>query len=165
MTNSFSDHLEQYGIFAFDSDEYWTWGGERLGAKRARTVDQLRKPINRGHPTKRQLLAFYDYIADLEIGAVVHSLKAGAITASGEAIATRIEGRKRVLDVGCAIGYTTTWLAAIDPGRLVTGIDFSLPAVQTATECAKRLGIENVKFVHADLAEALPEGPYDFDPA
>jgi predicted O-methyltransferase YrrM len=161
MTNSFSDHLERYGILPFDSDEYWSWGAAKLGAKRAQTLNRLRRPIEGGHPTSRQLLAFYDFIADPDVAAVVHSSKGCAIKVSGEEVAAHIKDRKQILDIGCSIGYTATWLAAIEPSRVVTGIDFSQAAVHTATEYANRLGITNVKFVHADVIERVPEGPYD----
>lgn len=157
---SFSAHLERYDIFSFDSNEYWPWGAEKLGPK-AKRLNQLRRPLQGRHPTKRQLLAFYDFIADPDIASVVHSMKTDAIKSSGEAIAAHIGGRRRVLEVGCAIGYMTTWLAAIEPERVVTGVDFSQRAVETATQCAKRLGIENVTFALADIVETLPAGPYD----
>jgi 2-polyprenyl-3-methyl-5-hydroxy-6-metoxy-1,4-benzoquinol methylase len=161
MTNSFQDHLEHYGIFHFDTNEYWHWSSRKLGSKRAERLNRLRKPITRGTPTKRQLLAFYDFIADPTVAAVVHSLKAGAIKESGEAIARHIKGRKGILDLGCSIGYMTTWFAANDPRHIVTGIDISGPAVNTAVRFSRELSVTNVTFEQADFIQKIPGGPYD----
>jgi len=161
MTSSFSDHLERYGIFPFDTDEYWTWGGMKLGSKRARILQRLRKPIDQGHPTKRQLLSFYDFIADPTVAAVVHSSKARAIKESGKAISDHIKGRRRILDLGCSIGYMTTWFAASNPDHRVAGIDFSGPAVHAAAQVAREFGISNVIFEQADFVQTIPGGPYD----
>lgn len=62
----------------------------------------------------------------------------------------------RLLDLGCGVGGTSTWLAqALDAN--VTGITISSEQQKIATQRAKHLGFENqVQFVQGDFA-AMPE--------
>jgi len=141
-----TDHLGRYGIRHFDSDDYWEWGGKQLGKSLAGKLDRYRAPIVEGTATKAQEKRFYDLIAAPKIAGVVHSQKADAIRASGEAVASRVEGRSRILDLGCGIGYLTTYYARLDTRRVVTGWDISKKAVRVAQNFAARLGVENVQF-------------------
>jgi 2-polyprenyl-3-methyl-5-hydroxy-6-metoxy-1,4-benzoquinol methylase len=126
-------------------------------------------------------LRFYNWIARPEVSAVMHSMKAGAIAASGTAVAARLgrldqaaiggshlparsggTGRpRRILDLGCAHGYLTTWYALQDRRREVTGVDFSKESVVQARRMARRLGVRNVKFTCLDLARDVLRATYD----
>jgi 2-polyprenyl-3-methyl-5-hydroxy-6-metoxy-1,4-benzoquinol methylase len=77
-------------------------------------------------------LAFYEFIADPQIAGVVHSMKADAIRVCGQFVAERLTG-PRVLDVGCNIGYLSTWYARVHPAIQVTGVDIS-----SASICVRR---------------------------
>jgi SAM-dependent methyltransferase len=60
------------------------------------------------------------------------------------------------LDVGCGGGQVSTALAdLVAPGGFVTGVDIGETTVLHATESARELGVENVRFERADVY-ALP---------
>ncbi|WP_083903870.1 class I SAM-dependent methyltransferase [Nocardia cerradoensis] len=69
---------------------------------------------------------------------------------------------KRLLHLQCHIGTDT--LAWARHGAAVTGLDFSAPAVRTATGLAARIGVPGARFVTAnvyDAATALAGNRYD----
>ena len=92
---------------------------------------------------------------------VVHSVKCGAIRASGMAVQKLIEGRKRVLDLGCNTGYLTTWYASLDDQRQLLGIDFSQACIEAAKAKAKKLKIRNARFQVADIDVFKSDTPFD----
>ena len=66
---------------------------------------------------------------------------------------TRPTGNERLLDVGTGAGHTA--LAFAPHVRHGTGLDLTEEMVETATQLARKRGIENVTFLRGD-AEALP---------
>lgn len=65
-------------------------------------------------------------------------------------------GNVRMLDLGCGVGGTSTWLAQA-LGIKVTGISLSAAQIEIARERAQKLGLtQQVDFVLADFS-ALPE--------
>lgn len=68
----------------------------------------------------------------------------------------------RVLDVGCGFGDTTQRLGELvgKEGEAV-GIDVSEPFIAAAREEAKEAGVENVRFLAADVQVARLEGGFD----
>lgn len=66
------------------------------------------------------------------------------------------ESKPQLLDLGCGVGGTSTWLAqALDAN--VTGITISSEQQKLATERARVLGLDNqVRFLQGDFA-AMPE--------
>jgi SAM-dependent methyltransferase len=65
-----------------------------------------------------------------------------------------IEGR--LLEIGCGLGVTSSFLAAELPGSLVVGTDRSALGVARATEIAATVGVENVRFLQAALEDITP---------
>ncbi len=149
------DHLAFYGISRSDSDGYWNWAGGRLGEAKAREIDSLREQItSRGSKKKPEVLnRFYSLMADPEIASIIHSMKADAIRASGAYVQLRIEGRKKVLDLGCGLGYLTSWYAFCDQTRTVLGVDFSGSCILEAQQKARDMGIINVDFQALEIDE------------
>ena len=150
-------HLELYGIKHFDSDEYWDWGGEQLGMNLGEKLNKYREPIVQGNATDSEFRQFYDLIARPRVAAVVHSMKADAIRASCEAIDAAIGDQTAVLDVGCSIGYLTTYYGRANHRRKVVGWDVTEKAVQVAKRLAKKLGVRNVTFECRDIIRNAPE--------
>lgn len=68
----------------------------------------------------------------------------------------------RLLEVGCASGHNLLPLAARFPESSFVGIDFSDTAILKARRHAEALGLGNVEFEHADLADWRPASE-DFD--
>jgi 2-polyprenyl-3-methyl-5-hydroxy-6-metoxy-1,4-benzoquinol methylase len=155
-------HLERYGIKHFpDDDAYWKWGGTALDLKTARQIERYMWAHADGKVTPSQTRRFYDLIATPAVASVVHSQKADAIRASGQAVADRIGSARRVLDLGCGLGYLTTYYAIVNPSRRVLGCDASQKTMHHADVLAKKFGIPNVEFLHWKANEPLPAGPWD----
>jgi SAM-dependent methyltransferase len=60
--------------------------------------------------------------------------------------------RLTVLDLGCGRGLTACLLAAANPGWQVVGVDLQPAHVAEATEVAAAAGLDNLRFLEADLA-------------
>ena len=72
---------------------------------------------------------------------------------------------QRVVDLGCGSGRTMLELAGgVGPGGEVTGVDISAEMLARGRERAARLGVGNVKFLHAD-AQVHDFGEDRFDAA
>ena len=98
MKQSLAEHLLLYGIRHFKTDDYWAWAGSSLGEKKARELDGLRDKVTKRCAKKypRDVKAFYDAAACPETASLILSMKADAIRASGEAVAERLAGRKKI---------------------------------------------------------------------
>ncbi len=161
MGETLLEHLSQFGLRHFMGDEYWAWASAQLPGETAEQLNVLRKPVVEGKATATDQLRFYDYIATPAIAAVVHSLKSDAIAASGQAVNRHLHAAKAVLDLGCGIGYLTTWYARQDPRRHALGVDISAPSIMHARQWADQLGVTNVRFLQRDISAELPSGPWD----
>ena len=156
------EHLSFYGIRHFGNDNFWEWARRELGEEVAQTVDRLREPLfKEGSIPAKDWLLFYEYVAQQSISGVVNSMKADAIRVSGEAVCERISVRHKILDLGCGIGYLTTWYALRDNTRSVFGVDFSKASIQEARRKALELGVRNVDFETMDIQKSLPDDRYE----
>ena len=132
-------HLNKvYGIKHFDGDDYWLWASETLG-NNAERVDRLRPPIVEGNASRAQQKRFHDFIANQPMASVLHSSKADAIRASGEFIVKQLQTSTAILDVGCSIGYLTSYYALMSSTRQVVGCDVSIPSINIARKIAERI--------------------------
>ncbi len=70
---------------------------------------------------------------------------------------------EHIIDIGCGAGATSLAIAQeIGLSGSVTGLDISPALVNEATKRAKKLKLENIRFLLADAAVAtLPAGPVD----
>jgi predicted O-methyltransferase YrrM len=89
---------------------------------------------------------------------------------SGRLLAVLATGRRRVVEVGTAIGYSTLWMALAQPdGGTIVTIDPDRDRTVRAREFWRRAGVadDQVRVVNAPalqaFAEATPElgGPFD----
>jgi SAM-dependent methyltransferase len=69
---------------------------------------------------------------------------------------------QRVLDIGCGLGDTTQQIAALvgATGEAV-GVDAAANFIETAAAEASEAGVENTRFLVADVQTDPLEGPYD----
>ena len=80
-----------------------------------------------------------------------------------EAVAQRVPGSGRILEVGCGHGLLSARLAMTSSRRRVLGIDVATDkifAAQAAAEEGARRGISNLEFRRTAPGE-LPAGPWD----
>jgi SAM-dependent methyltransferase len=75
-----------------------------------------------------------------------------AMTLAGAAWTPRDRDRLSVLDIGCGRGLTPILLAAANPGWEVTGLDLQPAHVAEAAVIAADAGLDNARFIEADLA-------------
>jgi predicted O-methyltransferase YrrM len=66
------------------------------------------------------------------------------------------------LELGCGQGYSAMILAASNPGWTVTAIDFNPAHIAAARDWAAEAGLENIRFIEADLS-TLAEAPASRD--
>jgi SAM-dependent methyltransferase len=69
---------------------------------------------------------------------------------------------KKVLEAGCGIGAQTVILAKNNPETEITSIDISLQSIEKARKKVREEGIENVRFLQADIFN-LPFEEDSFD--
>jgi 2-polyprenyl-3-methyl-5-hydroxy-6-metoxy-1,4-benzoquinol methylase len=161
VTIDLVDHLARYEIRHFADDSYWEWGATILDRKTGRKIERYMGAHAEGRATPSQSRHFYDLIATPQIASVVHSLKADAIRSSGQAVADTIGSARRVLDLGCGLGYLTTYYAAMVPTRHILGCDASQKTIHYADVFAKKFEVRNVEFAQWQADEEVPPGPWD----
>lgn len=162
-TESLADHLAAMEIRPYDT---FGRGGPNLpGLDRStrEKVHRRRVAIGRGATARRQK-SLFAFATTPTLVAYLHSIKADAIRASGEAVApwlSDLPAGARILDAGCNVGYLTLWYARRFPRLEVVGCDFVPEAVAYATASAAERGIANVRFEVADLTVGVPDGEFD----
>ena len=154
-------HLESFGIRHFEEAEYWKWGGGKIGARRVRALNRLRAPLAQEIATHGQRQRFYEYIATEQIVNVVASMKADAIAASGLAAQKYLAKCERIIDLGCSVGYLTTWYAKQLPLASIVGIDCVPANITTAVSEAAKRGLDNCGFQVADAGMLATSHPFD----
>jgi 2-polyprenyl-3-methyl-5-hydroxy-6-metoxy-1,4-benzoquinol methylase len=71
-----------------------------------------------------------------------------------DAIEQHLPEAGTVLDLGCGYGLFTLYFAHRRPGCRFAGVDIAQERVARAAETARRLGLGNVRFEHADAASS-----------
>lgn len=153
-------HLLKFGIRDQASRGSDGHSSEALDPRQLKRLEQLGRPLNKGRPRKADVLAFYELIASPRIASVVHSNKADAIRVTGEFVQQELEGES-ILDIGCNIGYLTSWYALQNPAAAVLGIDLSPSSIMLAGRYAARLGIGNLHYATVDGQRFSPDRPFD----
>ena len=151
---SFEEHLKLFNIFYFKS------------------FNELHKFANTNwpEPTKEELIIlnnrekadssssfkdnwkFYSAIGKSKIlQSVILSERYGSYKSCSNFIIKNLHGVKTVLDIGCSIGYLTTYYALKIPESSFIGIDFSLESVKKANFMKKKLNLNNIDFITEDM--------------
>lgn len=152
---SLNNHLRAFGIH--DQSGSMCQMPEPRQIKR---LEQLSRPLNKGRPKKADVVAFYEFLASPRLASWGHSNKADAIRVTGEFVLQALEG-ERILDVGCNMGYLTSWYARQKPAAQVLGIDLSPSCIDSAKRQAVKLGITNLRYAVADGGRFAPEQLFD----
>lgn len=98
----------------------------------------------------RAAVRFYEWLSTRRRAAAIHSYKWAEILVSGTWAAAAVAALDPLVtvDIGCNVGYWTTWMAAQRP---VLGIDRSKPAIGLARAAAKELNRPGASFAVADF--------------
>ncbi len=98
--------------------------------------------------------------------AMSHPLADPAMTAAAArlaGLAAPSPATARILEIGCCSGHHLIPLAMRWPQSRCIGIDLAESSVAVATRRAAQAGVENVRFLAADLRDFTPDdGPFDF---
>ena len=122
--------------------------------------EQLSRPLNKGRAKKADVVAFYEFLASPRLASWGHSNKADAIRVTGEFVLHELEG-ERILDIGCNMGYLTSWYARQNPAAHVMGIDLSPSCIDSAKRLAVKLGIANLRYAVPDGGHFTPDQLFD----
>jgi len=119
-------------------------------------------PRERFVPQRMSLLAYMDESVEVfpaRDGAPARYLLAPMVLGRLLELAS-VEPENKVLDVGCATGYSTAVVARL--ARIVIGLEPEPELAGAARRTLRELAIENVTIVEGALAEGAPQdGPYD----
>ncbi len=119
-------------------------------------------PRERFVPPRMSLLAYMDESVEVfpaRDGAPARYLLAPMPLARLVQLAS-VEPEDKVLDVGCATGYSTAVLARL--ARIVIGLEPEPELAEAARRTLRGLAIEKATIVEGALAEGAPkDGPYD----
>jgi SAM-dependent methyltransferase len=125
-------------------------------------TDDESRPVCHGLAMQDILRARYDAVS-YHSGAIPdsHPARMGAIGRL-HGLPTAAPDRCRVLELGCADGMNLLPMAERFPYSQFLGVDFAQGHVAAAEEARAACGLDNVRFVCADLREFEPE-PEGFD--
>ena len=90
--------------------------------------------------------------------------QAAAIAGATDAVlrAAGIGGTMRVLDLGTGLGHVALMVAGmLAPGGSVLGVDQAQRLLELAEQRRAAAGVENVRFVEADVRAFAPDEPFD----
>ena len=151
---SFEEHLKLFNIFHFKSfDEienfaYSNWS--KPTNNELKFLNQRKK----ADPSSSFIdnLKFYGAVGKSEIlQSLILSEKYGSYESSSNFVIENLNGFKTILDIGCSIGYLTTYYALKIPESSFIGIDFSFESVKKANNMKKKLNLNNIDFMVRDM--------------
>jgi len=67
----------------------------------------------------------------------------------------------RILDLGCGFGLFSLYFALDAPTRDLTGVDLDSERIEAATQCAARLGVDNVHYTASNVLDWRGTEPFD----
>lgn len=152
---SLPNHLLAFGIRDQSCSVY-----QMPEPRQLKRLEQLSRPLNKGRPKKADVVAFNEFLASPRLASWGHSNKADAIRVTGEFVLQELEG-ERILDIGCNMGYLTSWYARQNPAARVLGIDLSPSCIESAQRQAVKLGIANLRYAIADGGHFSPDQLFD----
>jgi ubiquinone/menaquinone biosynthesis C-methylase UbiE len=76
-------------------------------------------------------------------------------------IVTKMREGIRVCDLGCGQGLAAMLMAQAFPNSMFVGLDISEPALETARSEARKLGLDNLKFITRDAAALASSHEFD----
>ena len=151
---SFEKHLKLFNIFNFKSfDEIENFAYSNWSKP---TKDELKflNQRKKADPSSSFIdnLKFYGAVGKSEIlQSLILSERYGSYESSSNFVIENLNGFKTILDIGCSIGYLTTYYALKIPESSFIGIDFSFESVKKANNMKKKLNLNNIDFMVRDM--------------
>ena len=148
------EHLKSYNLLNFNSfDELSNYAVENWDEPNDTEMEYLNcRDGSSPEAGFIENLKFYNsiYSSDL-LRSIVLSEKFGSYMACANFIENKLDESKKILDIGCGIGYLTTYYALKYPNSEFYGIDFSIEAIKHANKFMDDLKINNVEFQAIDM--------------
>lgn len=145
-------HLEEFGLEFFNTEsDYFVWADKLF----ERNFKKLGKDINKYITTfekhsadpenERITKLFFDIAASHNLFIkILHSIKSVNIAQSCMGVIDEITDNSNILDLGCNVGYLSSFYAKHFPNSLITGIDVNKKSILKAREINQN--IKNLEF-------------------
>ena len=138
IKNSLKKHLVNFGLKFFDNFNQYDLWKENYFKKSNIPIDTKKKYLmfleknlmNRSYSLSDE---FYDLIAKYEkLMIITHSMKSNEILNSGLSVINELKENSNILDIGCNLGYLTSFYAKIFPSSNFLGFDKSKNSILKA---------------------------------
>lgn len=161
------EHLKLFNIFRFNNfDEIEDFS---LNSNWTEPTNEEIKFLNhreKADPSSsfKDNLRFYSAIGKSGLlQSAILSERYGSYESTSSFVLKNLHGTKKVLDVGCSIGYLTSFYALKIPESSFIGIDFSLESIKTANKMKRQLNLDNVDFACSDMNNIkYPDKYFDY---
>ena len=162
---SIEKHLNQYDLFKFDSyDEIAEYAYSKYAEPSEEEIELLNNR-EMADPSSSFIdnLKFYNGVSSSEVlRSIILSEKFGSYVKCSETILNTLEIPEVILDVGCSIGYLTTWIARNFDKAIIHGIDNSINSIHYANKMKNKMKIDNVHFQAMDFSNMkFPNKSFD----
>ena len=161
------EHLKLFNIFRFNNfDEIEDFS---LNSNWTEPTNEEIKFLNhreKADPSSsfKDNLRFYSALGKSGLlQSAILSERYGSYESTSSFVLKSLHGTKKVLDVGCSIGYLTSFYALKIPESSFIGIDFSLESIKTANKMKRQLNLDNVDFACSDMNNIkYPDKYFDY---
>jgi SAM-dependent methyltransferase len=148
-------HLEEFGLEFFDSEfAYFSWANrlfEENQKKLGKDISKYLKIFDKhsADPTNERIAnLFYDHAASNNFFIkILHSIKSHNIAQSCIGVIQELNEKNKknkILDLGCNVGYLTSFYAKYFPNSSITGIDTNKKSILKAKQLNQ--SYENLEF-------------------
>ena len=135
-------HLEEFGLEFFNNgSEYFAWANELFEENTKeldKDIDKYIKLFDKhaDDPSNdRKQKLFYDHAASHNFFIkILHSIKSVVIAQSCIGVIEEIIDNSEILDLGCNVGYLTSFYAKYYPNSSITGIDINKKSILKAKQ-------------------------------
>lgn len=152
---SIEKHLNQYDLFKFDSfEDIEEYANSNYAEPSEQEIELLNNRVM-ADPSSPFVdnLKFYNGVSSSEVlRTIILSEKFGSYVKCSETIVNTLEKPKKILDIGCSIGYLTTWIARNFDEAIIHGIDNSINSIKHANKMKNKIKIDNVYFQTIDFS-------------
>lgn len=157
------EHLIEFGLEFFDDDSYWDWGGALLQSnvpyKEFEQLEEYREKAYGDNSTYGDKKRFYDFIATRDVFVkVIHSMKSDEIASSCLSVINEIKDDSNILDLGCNVGYSTSFYSKYFKKSQIVGFDISKKSILRANQ----LNPKNPNLQFFNSFEKIKDFRFDF---
>ena len=159
-------HLSDFGLIVFDNKyDYDKWSKEKIINSHITKSDKDKYlnyiKINNLKNINYLDLNFYNLIAKyLDLCVILHSMKSEDILISGFSASKSLLDETNILDLGCNVGYLSSFYSKLFLKSKVTGFDTSYSAIKIAKKKYRGATYKNLSFT--SYYKSIKNNNYDF---